>query len=95
MKTLKQLERERLSIENTKIKNLLESYNKSDLSEETKREVVKRIAKAKKAIGNLPDLVRQETARHANNLYEGLKKALSDPAYRMLYYGDFEEFIEP
>ena len=39
MKTLKTLERERLSLENDKIKNLLKSYNRTDISETTKKEI--------------------------------------------------------
>lgn len=94
MKTLKTLEREKLSLENDKIKNLLQSYNRTDISDETKKEVVKRIAKAKKAIGNLPDLVKQEIAKNANALFEGIREALTHEDFRSLYYGDFEDFIE-
>lgn len=94
MKTLKELEKEKLSVENTKVRNLLQSYNRTDISEETKKAILKSVKDCKKAIGNLPDLVRQEIAKHANNLYEGLRDALADPKYRSLYYGDFEDFIE-
>lgn len=94
MKTLKTLERERLSLENDKIKNLLKSYNRTDISETTKKEIAKRISESKKAIGNLPDLIRQEIARNANLLFEGIRDALTQDDFRSLYYGDFEEFIE-
>ena len=94
MKTLKTLERERLSLENDKIKNLLKSYNRTDISEITKKEITKRISQSKKAIGNLPDLIRQEIARNANLLFEGIRDALTQDDFRSLYFGDFEEFIE-
>lgn len=94
MKTLKELEREKLKTENAKIATLLNSYNRVDITPETKREVLKRIKQAKKAIGNLPENVKQEIARNANLLYEGIRSALTHADFRNLYYGDFEEFIE-
>ena len=94
MKKLKTLEKERLIKENDKIKNLLESYNRTDITEETKHQISKKIKDSKKAIGNLQDIVRQEIARNANLLFEGIRDALTQNDFRRLYYGAFEDFIE-
>lgn len=94
MKTLRKLEREKLREENTKVNNLMKSYNRNDISDVTKEEILKRIKLTKKAIGNLPDLVRQEIARNANLLFDGFRESISDPKLRNLYFTDFEDYIE-
>lgn len=95
MKTLKELKKERLKKERTKLIDLQKNYSRTDLGESTKHEIVKRIEKTNKAIANLSDIVRQEIARNANILIYGMLEAIQNNTYfRSLYYGDFEEFIE-
>lgn len=94
MKKLEELEKERLKKEKSRINDLLKSYNRTDISENTKHEIIKRLKTTKKAIKYLPDLVRQEIAMNANLLINGLQQVLTNREFRNLYYGDFEEFIE-
>lgn len=94
MKILTELEKERLKKEKAKLSELLESYNRKDISESTKHQIVKRIKNAKKAISNLSDLVKQEIARNANLLFYGIQETLKNDEFRILYSADFEEFIE-
>ena len=94
MKTLEQIQSERLQKEKAKLNNLLKSYNRKDISEVTKREVVKRIKNAKKAISNLQDFVKQEIAMNANLLFQGLQSILTNIDFRIMYYENFDEFIE-
>lgn len=94
MKTLKELERERAKKENAKISNLLNSYKRDDISIATKNFIIKKLNRSKKAVGNISDVVRQEIAKHANLLFEGLRDSLTQKDFRRLYYADFGEFIE-
>lgn len=94
MKTLKELERERTKKENAKISNLLNSYKRDDISIATKNFIIKKLNRSKKAVGNVSDVVRQEIAKNANLLFEGLRDALTQKDFRRLYYTDFGEFIE-
>jgi hypothetical protein len=94
MKTLKELENEKLKQENAKIRNLIKSYKRDDISPATKSFILAKIKQSKKAIGNITDFVKQEIAKNANVLFEGIRDSLTHKDFRKLYYGYFEDYIE-
>ena len=63
MKTLKELENEKLKQENAKIRNLIKSYKRDDISPATKSFILAKIKQSKKAIGHISDFVKQEIAK--------------------------------
>ena len=94
MKTLEELKIDRLKKEKHILKELHKSYVRNDISNITKYEIGKKKIIINSAIDNLTDLVRQEIAKNANLLFDGIKEVLKKNEFARLYYGDFEEFVE-
>ena len=93
MQTLKKLERERLHKENTRIRLLLAIYNDSSTDALTKSEINKRIKFCKLAIGNLPETVRIEIAKHANLLMNGIQESMKYDEFRNLFNSDINQYL--
>lgn len=93
MKTIKKLERERLHKENTRIRHLLAIYNDPSTDALTKDEIKKRIKFCKLAIGNLPETVRIEIAKHANLLMNGIQESMKYDEFRNLFNSDINQYL--
>lgn len=93
MKTLKKLERERLHKENTRIRHLFAIYNDPSTDALTKDEIKKRIKFCKLAIGNLPETVKIEIAKHANLLMNGIQESMKFDEFRNLFNSDINQYL--
>ena len=93
MKTIKKLERERLQKENTRIRHLLAIYNDSSTDALTKDEIKKEIKFCKLAIGNLPETVKIEIAKHANLLMNGIQESMKFDEFRNLFNSDINQYL--
>ena len=93
MKNLNVLEKERLHKENDRIGLLLAIYNDSATDAITKDEIGKRIKFAKRAIGNLPETVRIEIAKHANLFMNGIIESLRFYEFNDLFFEDVNEYL--
>lgn len=93
MKTLKKMERERLQKENERIRHLLAIYNDPSTDALTKGEISKRIKFCKLAIGNLPETVKIEIAKHANLLMNGIQESLRFYEFNDMFFSDINEYL--
>ena len=93
MKTIKKLERERLHKENTRIRHLLAIYKDPSTDALTKDEIKKRIKFCKLAIGNLPETVKIEIAKHANLLMNGIQESMKYNEFRNLFNSDINQYL--
>lgn len=93
MKTLNILEKERLHKENERISHLLAIYNDPATDAITKGEIEKRIKFCKRAIGNLPETVKIEIAKHANLLMHGIQESLKFFEFNDLFFSDVNEYL--
>ena len=93
MKTLKMLERERLSKENDRISHILSLYNDRGIDATTRSELGKRFKFSKLIIGNLKETIRIEIAKHINLLFRGINESLIFDEFKNLFDNDIDAYL--
>lgn len=93
MKTLRTLERERLHKENDRISHILSLCNDDGLDFVTRQELNKRLKISKITIGNLPETIRIEIAKHINLLMNGINESLKFDEFRNLFENDIDAYL--
>lgn len=94
MKKLTTLEKERLNKENERMTHLLAIYKDPATDALTKAEISKRMKFVRRAIGNLPETVKIEIAKHANLLFNGIQESLKFDEFRNLYYSNIKSYLK-